>query len=110
MIKQKILIVEDDEISAGILSDYLKLHHYEVDLAHNGKDGLTLYKQNSYVLIITDIFMPEMTGVELIQKIRDIDGNIPIIVQSSNKAPEEIIEIMKYGVYDYFLKPFKQTE
>ena len=43
MIKQKILIVEDDEISAGILSDYLKLHHYEVDLAHNGKDGLTLY-------------------------------------------------------------------
>ena len=110
MIKQKILIVEDDEISAGILSDYLKLHHFEVDLAHNGRDGLALYKQNSYVLIITDIFMPEMTGVELIQKIRDIDGNIPIIVQSSNKAPEEIIEIMKYGVYDYFLKPFKQTE
>jgi DNA-binding response OmpR family regulator len=109
-VKHKILIVEDDDMSAELLSKYLTDNSFLVDRASNGDQGFIEFQKTDYSLIITDLYMPEMNGEELIKKIRAINLNIPIIVQSSNKVPEEIIEIMKLGVYDYFLKPYRKKE
>ena len=100
---RKVLIVDDKEYIKKFLSDFFSLNGHEVITASNGKEALDILKDGYCSLLITDLNMPEMDGIELVVNIRNTDISLPIIGMSlENKETE----FLKAGA-DYFLsKPF----
>ena len=104
--KLKILYVEDEIILRDTTCNSLKSLINEIVVADNGKDGLEKFKNDKFDLIITDLSMPVMGGTEMIQKIRDIDKNIPIVVTTAyGSQNKEVESLTKIGMNDYVMKP-----
>ncbi|PLY07882.1 MAG: hypothetical protein C0625_04035 [Arcobacter sp.] len=103
----KILYVEDDDNVRNELSSLLSNFFENVYVAENGKIGLELYKekQNDIDIIIADINMPKLTGIEMLEEIRDIDKNIPVIFTTAYSDTEFLIDAIKLKVYEYIIKP-----
>jgi YesN/AraC family two-component response regulator len=99
------LFIEDDQSARE--ATYLLLCDFfnEVIIAEDGFDGLQKFKDYDFDVIITDIIMPNMDGIEMIQKIREIDKDIPIIVQSAYSNTEYLLDTIRLGVDGYILKP-----
>jgi YesN/AraC family two-component response regulator len=103
----KILFVEDEEDLANIISDTLTKLQANFDTAANGQIALDKFNQNNdYDLIVTDINMPVMNGLELIKNVRDVNTQIPVIIMSAHTEPEYIKSAEELGVDNYLLKPF----
>lgn len=105
----KILIVEDEAISLDIIVSKLKTD-YDVISANNGKEGLELYKKFNPHIIITDIRMPLMDGIELIKKIRQIDQNSKIIITSFKNDIDTLLEATELKLFKYLVKPINTLE
>ena len=101
----RILLVDDDHSVLLAMSDYLEDHEYQVLLANNGKEGFDVFQRESPDLVLTDLRMPEIGGLDLIKEIRNVSSEIPIIVASGTGNIEDSIEALKNGAYDYILKP-----
>ncbi|MGK0238093.1 MAG: DNA-binding NtrC family response regulator [Candidatus Pelagisphaera sp.] len=104
----KILIIDDDEVIQKLFSQYLKMKGHEVIQAQNGKIGMQLIEEDCPDLIITDILMPEMDGLEVLIKIRHAHENIPIIAISGGTPglPIDFLHQAKLiGARDVFKKP-----
>lgn len=103
--KLDILYVEDDKAllheTGSILSKIFK----SVDTATNGAEGLLKFTKNRYDLVITDIEMPELNGLELSKKIKEIDPQLPIVVISAYSNSSYLIEAINIGINYYILKP-----
>jgi len=93
--KKKILLAEDEKMLAGILQDRLAEIGYEVLRAEDGEEGLSSALENNPDLIITDILLPVMDGVEMIRKIRENGREIPIIILTNLEKVENIDGIMQ---------------
>ncbi len=106
----KILLVDDDEGLRKVIEFNLEQEGYEVVTASNGKDALKLYAEHSPDLVITDIKMPDMDGIELLGEIRRRDIEKLVVVVTAFGAVETAIEAMKLGAYDYITKPFNRDE
>lgn len=106
---QKVLIVDDEEDLRDILASYIESIGYSYDEAENGRSALEKIEKESFSLILSDIHMPEMTGIQLLQKIREHKNPVPFIFISSYCANDTSIEAMKLGAYDYLEKPFKPS-
>ncbi|MBD3841043.1 MAG: response regulator [Campylobacterales bacterium] len=103
----KMLFVEDEEDLATIISDTLNKLQANFDTAANGQIALDLFKtKNDYDLIVTDINMPVMNGLELIKNVREVNTEIPVIIMSAHTEPEYIKSAEELGVDNYLLKPF----
>ncbi|HOZ53309.1 MAG TPA: response regulator transcription factor [bacterium] len=102
----KILIIEDDKEIVELLKESLKRELFVVDYAHNGKDGLFLYRTNHYDLLIIDYNLPEKNGVEIIKEIRMEDRNIKTIALTVDSTQETKEAFFNLGVDDYITKPF----
>ncbi len=102
----KILIVEDEKITNDLLSHTLKGYGFYVDQAENGKIGLDMVSSNSYHLILTDVIMPEMDGIEMIKRIRNMGLDTPICILTSQSEQEKQLHAFKLGIEEYYLKPF----
>jgi DNA-binding response OmpR family regulator len=101
-----LLYVEDDTmVMKSSLFLFKKLFH-RVCTAANGKEALALFQENPIHLIITDVKMPLMDGIELIEKIRSIDKDIPIIFTSSFTEKEYLLNAIHLDTVDYLVKPF----
>jgi len=107
--RYKILIIEDEIINLNILKHILK-NDYDVITAQNGKKGFELYHKMNPHVIITDLKMPEMNGIELIKKIRTIDQNLIIIVTTSADVVPTLLEASELKLFKYLLKPIDSTE
>lgn len=105
----KILIVEDDSNISLLQREYLEKAGYEVDVRFSGKDGLEAALQNKYNLIILDIMLPEMDGITVCEKIRDVN-DVPIIIISAREEEKDKIEALGAGADDYMTKPFSFGE
>lgn len=109
MRKLNILLVEDDELSQKVTTFYLKRFGHEVDIAKNGHEALSRFKAEKYDLILMDIQMPEMDGLQAANEIRRIEdvypekGHTTIIAITTN--PDKI-SILKAGMDGYTQKPF----
>ncbi len=103
----KLLYVEDDESVRNELSSLLSNFFENVYTAKNGKEGLSLYtqKQNDIDVIIADINMPELTGIEMLKKIREFDKDIPVIFATAYSDNEFLSEAIKLKVFEYIIKP-----
>ena len=108
--RKKILLVDDDELLLESIKTALEKKGYEVLTAENGEIALEVYNNYPINLVITDIRMPVMDGVELIKNLLLFENKPIIIAQSVQTDMKLIIELMQNGVYDYLLKPFNFPE
>ena len=106
----RILYVEDDEALQQELTLLLSDIFETITLASNGEEGLEAYKKNSYDLVITDIRMPILDGVGMIEKIRHINPTQSIIVTSAHNEAEYLIKLIHLGVDSFITKPLSSVE
>lgn len=110
MNKINVVIVEDDPMVVEINKDFIEAvpGFRIVGKARNGKEGLKMIDTLKPNLVIVDIFMPEMDGLEFIKNIRQKGINIDAIVISASDQPLHVQECMRLGIVDYLIKPFKK--
>ncbi|MDI6761738.1 MAG: response regulator [Thermodesulfobacteriota bacterium] len=104
--KKTILIVDDEKELCKILSDSLSQNHYRVFVAFDGKRALQLVKEEKPDLILLDIKMPRMNGIEVLKKIKKMKKEIVVIMLTAYGTLETARKAMKLGAYDYLTKPF----
>jgi len=103
----KILIIEDEKAIRNVLSNILieEDKNHEVDTAENGLEGFEMLTQNTYDLVLCDIKMPKMDGMELLEKAIAIQPDIPIVMISGHGDLDTAVESIKKGAFDYISKP-----
>jgi DNA-binding response OmpR family regulator len=106
----KILIVEDESRLASLLKDAISEYFHSVVIAKDGEEGLKRFKANKPDIIITDIMMPNINGLEMTKKIKELDELIPIIVLSAHSDKEKLLLAIDIGINKYFIKPFDPDE
>jgi len=99
-----ILLVDDDIIFVSVLSDFLKQKH-TLRIASNGLDALNIFKVNHYDVVITDISMPKINGIELLKAIREIDKNANVIIITGHPGKDYELKAEQYGSHAFFTKP-----
>src|SRR4030042_1956287 len=109
-IKPNILIVDDDEVMSRTLSDILKKMSYEVTSLQTGKDALSPLQESIFDLILLDIRLPDLNGLDVLKKIREIDSDSFVIVMTAYADVQTAVAAMKAGAYDYINKPFEIDE
>src|SRR4030043_1759202 len=105
MDKKVILIVEDDPRVGESLCLLFKKKGYSTLLASNGKEGLHLFKQEAIDLVITDVVMPKMGGLELLEAVKGLRPEPEGIVSSAQGTIEKAVQAMKLGAFDFIEKP-----
>lgn len=108
--KQRILVVDDEESIREFLEIMLRKEGYEVSTAEDGSQALELVKKRSFDLIISDMQMPNMTGLELLREVKGISPATVFMMITAFGTTETAVEAMKIGAYDYVTKPFKIDE
>ena len=106
----RILVVDDDPSIRNMLSIVLKKNNYDVILAENGNSALNRLKKSTFDLIISDIKMPDIDGIRLLEKIKSINPEIPVIMITAFASANDAVEAMKLGAEDYITKPFNIDE
>jgi heavy metal response regulator len=106
----RILVVEDEKKVAGFIKKGLEEETYAVDIAHDGGEGFYLGKENQYDLIILDWMLPEMDGLEVLQKLRQSGVDTPILLLTAKDTVEDKVAGLNKGADDYLTKPFAFSE
>ena len=108
----KILLVEDNVLNQRVVTFSLKKYNHEVTIANNGLEAVELFRENKYDVILMDLMMPVMDGLEATVKIREeeeinnSDRRIPIIAITANTMDNDRDTCISYGMDDFMSKPF----
>ncbi len=108
--KFNILVVDDESSLREMLSILLQREGYKVAQATDGAVAAEMARSDDYDLIISDIQMPQMSGIELLRQLRSENNDVTVIMITAFSSTEEAVEAMKLGAYDYITKPFKNDE
>ncbi|MEO8721268.1 MAG: sigma-54 dependent transcriptional regulator [Ginsengibacter sp.] len=100
-----ILIIDDEKAIRKTLTEILGFEGYKIDEAADGEEGLNKFKAKNYDLVLCDIKMPKLDGIEFLEKAKEINSEIPIIIISGHGNIETAVEAVKKGAYDYISKP-----
>jgi response regulator RpfG family c-di-GMP phosphodiesterase len=106
----RVLVVDDEKVIREILADFLSMEGFAVGLAEDGTRAVEELHQRDYDMVISDLKMPRMGGLELLERIRESHDSILVVIMTGFGTVETAIEAMKKGAYDYILKPFKVEE
>ncbi len=106
----RILVVDDEKVIREILSDFLTMEGFLVRTVEDGEAAIAELQRRSYNLVISDLKMPRMGGLELLEQINQLNLNVLTVIMTGFGTVETAIEAMKKGAYDYILKPFKVEE
>ncbi|MFC7682072.1 response regulator transcription factor [Paenibacillus sp. GCM10028914] len=107
---EAILIIEDEEKIARLLEIELEYEGYRVGKAYTGSDGLELYRTGKWDLILLDIMLPNMSGIEVLRRIRQHDSRTPVILLTAKDSVEDKVSGLDLGANDYVTKPFQIEE
>ncbi|MBT2281733.1 response regulator transcription factor [Priestia megaterium] len=107
---ERILIVEDEVEIGTILKMELEHEGYQVKIKDNGKDGLETALLKTFDLILLDIMLPKMSGIEVLRKLRKKEIHVPIILLTARNSTLEKVMGLDHGANDYITKPFKTEE
>ena len=107
---EKILIVDDEKSMRDFFGIMLRKEGYSVEEFMSAEDALAYFRENDCDLVISDIRMPAMDGVELLKNLKKFNPDVPVIMITAYASVDTAIEAMKLGAYDYFIKPFKVDE
>ena len=106
----RILVVEDEETIADVIATKLRKEKYEVDTSYDGEDGLYKAISNIYDLIILDIMLPKMNGLEILKEIKDNDISAKVIMLTAKSELDDKLKGFNTGADDYVTKPFHIEE
>ena len=106
----RILVVEDEKKVAGFIKKGLEEETYAVDVAYDGEDGLHLGVEGQYDLIILDIMLPKIDGLEVLSQLRDQGSDVPILLLTAKDAIDDRVAGLNKGADDYLTKPFAFSE
>jgi len=104
--KMRILVVEDEKKVASFIKKGLEEEYYAVDVAYDGETGLYMAEVNEYDLIVLDLMIPKIDGLEVLKRIRSKKNNVPILVLTAKDTVEDIVKGLDSGCDDYLTKPF----
>jgi len=107
---KKILVVDDEESVRIILKEMLAKGDYNVEVASDGEEALKILKTGPFDMLITDINMPNMDGVALLQKSKELFPSMPVIFITAFGKDKIIINAMKIGLANFIEKPFRMDE
>lgn len=107
---ERILIIEDEQKIARVLELELQFEGYETGVAHTGTDGLILYREQSWDLILLDIMLPEMNGLDVLKRIRATEYDTPVLLLTAKDAVSDKVAGLDLGANDYITKPFEMEE
>jgi DNA-binding NtrC family response regulator len=105
-----VLVVDDEEIMREILEALLAREGYHVRLASSGEEGLELAKSGSFDAAIIDVMMPGIDGIAVLEELKKLDDDLPVVMITAFASVETAISAMKRGAFDYITKPFKNDE
>lgn len=105
-----VLLVEDDRDLAASVADYLALEQIRCDHTYNGKAGLTLATDNHYDVILLDLMLPRMDGLEVCQRLRGLGIDTPILMLTARDSVDDKVSGFNVGTDDYLVKPFAMQE
>lgn len=108
--EMKVLYVEDDQSTAEELSQFLKRRVGKVYLANDGQQGLELFEEHRPDIIIADLFLPKIGGIEMVKAIRQKGFKTPVIITSAVSDSNVILSAVDAGILKYLLKPIRTTE
>jgi DNA-binding response OmpR family regulator len=106
----RILLVEDEKKVAEIIERGLKAERYAVDVRHNGREGWEMAAAYEYDIIILDLMLPEMSGTEILEKVRRKNQQVPILILTARDAMNDKVKNFELGADDYLTKPFAFAE
>ncbi len=101
---KKILIAEDEKPLANALKLKLSAQGYEIDLAYNGEEAIDKLKKSKYDLLVLDLVMPVVDGFAVLKTIKEEDIKVNIVVSSNLSQDDDMEEVQKYGIKNYFIK------
>jgi DNA-binding NtrC family response regulator len=108
--KPSLLIVDDDEVMRETLSDVLRKKGYEVFVASSGNDALSAIRKNIIDLIVLDMRLPDLDGLEVLKRVKEFDTEILVIMMTAYSDVQTAVSAMKSGAYHYINKPFELEE
>ncbi|RMD86335.1 MAG: response regulator, partial [Calditrichaeota bacterium] len=103
----KILIAEDDQDLVELLRAIFLNKNYHVDVALNSENALDLFQRQRYQVVLLDINMPGDTGIQLAERIRNMDKNTQIVIMTAYSDVDYAIQAIQFQVFEYVIKPFK---
>ncbi len=106
----KVLVVDDDRSLADNLVEFLSKLGYRAQGAYSGEEALELFRREEYDLVVTDLMMPGMDGMELLEALKIIDDKAVVLVITGYGTIESAVEAIRRGAYDFIPKPFKLAE
>lgn len=106
----RILVVDDEQAVCNLLVSFLESLSYQVETAPDGLAGLDKYARGRFDLVITDLSMPNMDGIELVKQIRELDDEAVILMITGYPTIGSVVEAVKQGATDYITKPFTLDE
>lgn len=106
----RILVVEDEESLCQTIAKGLRIAGYEVDICYNGKEACELFMTEAFDLIILDLNLPEMDGMDVLRQLRNDDPEIRVLILSSRSQIKDKVEGLDAGANDYLAKPFHFEE
>lgn len=107
---QKILLIDDDPAIRIFMQDFFEERDYSVETAATGLEGLEKYQKGSYELVISDMMMPELYGLDVLKKIREKNPEQRVIMLTAVQEPEVMEKARQLGCRFYLVKPFSLSE
>jgi two-component system, NtrC family, nitrogen regulation response regulator NtrX len=101
----KILVIDDERAIRNTLKEVLEYEKHEIDLAEDGARGIEMFASNSYDIVLCDIKMAKMDGIEVLEKLMEVNTHVPVIMISGHGNIETAVEALKKGAYDFLEKP-----
>ena len=106
----KVLLVDDEEEFVTTLAERLEIRGYEPHTSQDGEEALEMIDNNAYDVIVLDLMMPGLSGLEVMQQAKDNNPDLPVILLTGHGSTREGMEGMRHGAYDYLMKPLDIDE
>src|SRR5881628_2106931 len=107
---EKILVVDDEQSMTQFLSIVLRKEGYQVTTVNNGRDALEKVRGENYDVVITDIKMPGMDGIALLQGVKKHDASVPVVIMTAYASQQSAIDAVNMGAFQYLIKNAKNDE
>jgi putative nucleotidyltransferase with HDIG domain len=108
--QEKILVVDDEDSIREVISTLLSARGYQCATAQNGREAMHLFAHGSPDLVLSDIVMPEMDGMRLLEQVQSRDNSVPLVMVTAMHDINTALEAIRRGAYDYLLKPFEKEQ
>ena len=110
MSKYRILAVDDELLIRDLLYDFFTTQGWDITVAENGQRAIDFLRNQDFDLVLTDLKMPDIDGMDLTGRIRNTHGSLPVIIMTGYPTLETALEALRFKVDDYIIKPFNVNQ